>query len=120
MEFGVPVRNSAQTKEKVTDIERVQKSFLYIVLENDYLDYDNALAKVGLDSLEDRRLQLCTSFAKNAAKDPKHKIWFVEHKQSGVETQSVKSKYKTPLHRLNRFGKSPIPYLTGLLNNALS
>ena len=58
LEFGVPVWNSALTKEHVADIERVQKSFLYILLENEYLNHGNALAKVGLDSLEDRRLKL--------------------------------------------------------------
>ena len=48
LEFGVPVWNSALTKEHVADIERVQKSFLYIVLENEYLNYDNALANMAL------------------------------------------------------------------------
>ena len=82
-------------KEQVADIEREHKSFLYFVLENEYLDYDNALGKVVLDLLEDRRLKLCTSFAKKGAKDTKHKSWVVEHKQSGCETQSEKSKYSS-------------------------
>ena len=109
--------NPGLNKEQVADIERVQKSFLYIILEKDYHNYSHALEQVDLETLEERRLKLCTNFAKKAARDPKHKNWFVENKQCGVETRSDKTQYKTPLHRLGRFEKSPIPYLTGLLNN---
>ena len=117
LEFGAPVWNSGINKEQFCDIERVQKSFLHIVLGEDYTGYADALDKVGLDTLEDTRLKLCQNFAKKAVKDPKHSNWFVEYKQTGVETRSTKKKYVTPLHRLDRYSKSPIPYLTGLLNN---
>ena len=89
---------------------------MHIVLDKEYNEYQNALDKVGLETLEERRLKLCQNFAKKAAKDPKQKNWFVEYKQNGVETRSIKKQYETPLHRLDRFAKSPIPYLTGLLN----
>ena len=117
LEFGAPVWNSGINKEQACDIERVEKSFLHIVLGEDYILYAHALDKVGLDTLEERRLKLCLNFAKKADRDPKHSNWFIEYKQPGVETRSTKNKYVTPLHRLKRFAKSPIPYLTGLLNN---
>ena len=62
--------------------------------------------KVGLDTLEDTRLKLCQNFAKKAVKDPKHSNWFVEYKQTGVETGSTKNKYVAPLHRLENINSS--------------
>ena len=35
-EFGVAVWNTGLTLEEIADIERVQKSFLHIVIEHDY------------------------------------------------------------------------------------
>ena len=39
LEFGTPVWNSNLTQEDVSDIERVQKSFLHIALGNLYTGY---------------------------------------------------------------------------------
>ena len=38
LEFGVPVWNSKLTQEEINDIERVQKSFMCIVIGDDYTD----------------------------------------------------------------------------------
>ena len=116
LEFGVPVWNSSLTQEQVREIERVKKSFLHVVLGEEYEDYENALALTDLESLEERRLNLCTKFAIKAFKHPNHSNWFVEHEQHGAITRSEKSTFDSPLCRLKRFKKSPIPYLTGLLN----
>ena len=40
LEFGVPVWNCGLTKEESIEIERVQKTFLHIVLGNKYLNYN--------------------------------------------------------------------------------
>ena len=114
LEFGVPVWNCGLTKAEVTDIERVQKSFLHIALGDSYGDYDNALSISKLETLEERRKNLCIKFAKKAAKHPKHKDWFVP--ESKPNTRSEKTNFKAPTGRLKRFLKSPIPYLTNLLN----
>ena len=117
LEFGVPVWNSGITKEQSNDIERVQKAFLHIILEKMYTNYETALETIGLETLQQRRLKLCENFVKKAVKDPKHKHWFDEYNQCGPKTRSEKTKYITPLHRLERFHSSPIPYLTDILNN---
>ena len=116
LEFGAPVWNSSLTQEHVRDIERVQKSFLHVLLGEEYEDYEHALALTDIESLEDRRIHLCTKFAIKAFKHPNHSNWFVEHKQQGAVTRNEKSTFDSPLCRLKRFKKSPIPYLTGLLN----
>ena len=117
LEFGVPLWNSAITQEETLDIERVQKSFLHIAMGNNYHSYESALERAELESLEARRTKLCLSFAKKAAKHPKHKHWFAPSDSSAPDTRSEKFTFKKPLCRLTRLKKSPIPYLTGLLNN---
>ena len=117
LEFGAPVWNSNLTQDYVASIERVQKSFLYIALGDKYNNYESALKVVNLESLEHRRTQLCLNFAVQAAKHPKHHSWFVPNNPPGAKTRSIKEQFKPPLCRLKRFAKSPIPYLTNLLNN---
>ena len=43
LEFGVPVWNSKLIQEEINDIERVQKSFMYIALGDDFTHYKSAL-----------------------------------------------------------------------------
>ena len=114
LEFGVPVWNSSITKDESLEIERVQKAFLHIALQDQYSDYNAALKKTSLDSLEKRRLKLCITFAEKTAKHPKHTHWF--EKAPLTNTRSKKPIYKTPFYRLERYRNSPIPYLTRLLN----
>ena len=116
LEFGVPVWNSALTKDESHNIERVQKSFLHIALGNGYRSYPTALDQANLENLEERRTKICRNFAEKAAKHPKHKHWFVPNNPPGPSTRSKKVEYKVPISRLSRFKKSPIPYLTSLLN----
>ena len=114
LEFGVPVWNCGLTKEDISDIERVQRSFLYIVFENMYTDYDSAMDKLELETLESRRLQICKKFAIKASVHPNHKSCFKVNDPVG--TRSEKPNFKEPLARLQRYKNSPIPYLTRLLN----
>ena len=116
LEFGVPVWTSNLTKAEVHDIERVQKSFLHVLLGDDYSTYEEALEVSNLDSLECRREKLCLNFAQKAVKHPTHSKWFIPESKPG--TRSVKTEYMKPLGRLKRFKKSPIPYLTSLLNES--
>ena len=112
LEFGVPVWNSSITKQEIQDIERVQKSFLRIVLGEKYINYDNALKVLKMDTLENRRKKLCETFATKAASDPKFSKWF-KINESAASTE----RYCTPEARLKRFKTSPIPYLTRVLNS---
>ena len=116
LEFGVPVWNVGLTQEEVLTIERVQKSFLHIALGGNYVGYKSALEESGLETLSGRRTKLCSKFAFKTSKHPQHQHWFVP-KKSGPHTRSVKVSYKPALCRLKRLKKSPIPYLTNLLND---
>ena len=90
LEFGVPVWNVGLTKDEVMNIERVQKSFLYIALGDGYLNYKSAIQATGLETLSSRRTILCRKFAVKTAKHPTHSHWFVES-QPGPDTRSEKT-----------------------------
>ena len=90
LEFGVPVWNSGLTREEISDIERVQKSFLHIVLGQKYLNYESALLLTYLETLQSRRKALCVKFAKKAAKHGKHNHWFTENNSDSAKTRRKK------------------------------
>ena len=98
-------------------IQGCQKAALAIIYDKKYKSYGNALTISGLQSLEDRRKEICVKFAKKALKNPKYQHWFIQDENS-FNTRSKKPFLKPVSARTSRFEKSPIAYLTKLLNNA--
>ena len=90
---------------------------LAIILGGSY-SYTEALAILKIDTLESRRTTLCLKFALKAVKKTKFSGWFAPN-DSLVNTRSVKLPFKKINCRTRRFRKSPIPYLTDLLNTYL-
>ena len=114
VEFGVPAWHGAITRNERVDIERVQKVALHIILGERYENYQNALDITELDTLEDRRDKLCLKFAKKAEKDPKHKKWFSSRPKTSTRQKNLK--YWDVVARTERLKRSPIAYLTQILN----
>ena len=69
-----------------------------------------------MSTLSDRREELCLKFAIQAQKSEKYAKWFCENDSSGVNTRIEKPTFKPVQARLKRFEKSPLFYLTNLLN----
>ena len=115
LELAVPAWQSSITQADKIDIERVQRSALHIVLGNEYVSYKLALQKFNLDTLEQRRVKLCLTFAKKAEEHPKHHNWF-KLNDNTVNTRQYKMKYCDVKARLTRFKNSPLSYLTRILN----
>ena len=101
------------TQINMSDIERVQKSALAIILGPQYSSYDNALKLVKMESLKKRREKLSLSFARKTAKTHPH--WFEEDNKV-INTRRQNKEFKNVTSRTKRFRKSAIPYLTSLLN----
>ena len=111
LEMAVPVWHSGLTVKQTRDIERVQKNALFIILAENYHDYDVACAIMSVEPLFTRRESLCMKFA---VKDLK--------KESTLFTKSeVNIRNKKPVIEPNcntkRFRQSSIPYLSRLLNS---
>ena len=67
--FGLTDKNRAK-------LERVQKSALKVILGKRYTTYSDALKKLSIESLEDRRKSLCLKFAQKCLQVEKLKKLF--------------------------------------------
>ena len=119
LELAVPAWQSGLSQAKKIDIERVQKSACHIILGDNYVSYRNALGTLNLGNLETRRNQLCLKFGKKAEKHEKFRNWF-KLNDMPVNTRQDKMKYCEVRARLGRFKKSPISFLTNMLNEHYS
>ena len=68
LEFSAVVCHSSMSQNNVSDIERIQKSALKVVLKERYTDYKSALNELNLESLSKRREILCLRFANKSLK----------------------------------------------------
>ena len=115
LEQSCQVWHSSLTFENLTDIERVQKNALRIILKEDYNNYAQALLKCGLDSLVDRRELLCLKFARSALKNENVKDMFPPNLPDSTEIRD-REPFKVTFARTDRLKTSAIPYMQRLLN----
>ena len=119
LELAVPAWHSGLTAKQSDDIERVQKVAVRIILsdsmsgKSDY-SYDMALVTLNLEPLSVRREVLCKRFAKKTL-NSRHSDIF-QSNQSKHNTRN-KSNFTELKSNTARCYKSPINYLTRLLNN---
>ena len=111
LELAVPAWSPGLTVSDSNQIERVQKSAFAIILGDGYKSYSTALRELKMDTLENRRTTLCLKFAKKSYRSDKFNKWFSES-DSEMRLDEVKT-------MTSRYWKSPLPYLTDLLNNEL-
>ena len=122
LELAVPAWAPNLTKTEVNQLERVQKTACAIILGFEYISYKSALKKLTMDTLESRREKICLTFAKKALNSDKFQKWFSVDEKSEplIKTRHAKTKpklkFKPVTCRNKKFKKSPIPYLTDLLN----
>ena len=115
LEYAAPVWHSSITAEDSIQIERVQKSALRIILSRGYQTYKNALDQVQLDTLYSRRERLCMKFARKCVKSNKFCHWFKNEDRESI-TRQKNQKFRSVYSRTMRYEKSPISYITRLLN----
>ena len=76
LEQSCQVWHHSLYKENITDLERIQKSALRIILNEKQLNYDEALKEINLQDLHSRREFLCQKFAENCIQNGKTKSMF--------------------------------------------
>ena len=76
LEQSATVWHSSLTEENKNDLERVQKTALKVILGDSYMSYENALKILDIETLNDRRIDLCLNFARKSSKHPKMKWMF--------------------------------------------
>ena len=115
LELAVPVWNGSITKNESYLLERVQRCAFHIILGQSYESYDNALDQLNLESLEKRRFSLSLKFALKAERSSKFKSWFKPNPKFG-KTRTAQPKYHPTIANHERLERSPIAYLTRILN----
>ena len=116
LEQSSTVWHSSLTEQNRNDLERVQKTALKVILGDKYMNYENALRKLGLENLHDRREDLCLNFAQKCSRNPKLKNMFPKNdKMHTMETRNTE-KYKVQHANTERLRKSSIIYMQNLLN----
>ena len=119
LELAVPAWHSGLTAKQSDDIERVQKVAVRIILSDSRsgksdFSYDMALVTLNLEPLSVRHEVLCRRFAKKTL-NSRHSDIF-QSNQSKHNTRN-KSNFTELKANTARCYKSPINYLTRLLNN---
>ena len=125
LELVVPVWHSSITVQEKCDIDRVQRAALHIILGFSYSTYLEALESLNIESLEARRVKLCSKFAHKAVKHEKFKNWFKINETSS-RTRQEQPRYCHVKARLKRYQMSPLSYsklhkeeMRSLINNSL-
>ena len=116
LEQSATVWHSSLTEENKNDLERVQKTALKVILAEKYLSYSHALNLLDLDSLSDRREQLCLSFAQKCTKNPRMKNMFPLNDKTHAMDKRSFEKYKVQHANTDRLKNSAIIYLQNMLN----
>ena len=116
LEQSAAVWHSRLTEENASDLERIQKSAMSIILQEKFTGYKNALNKLNLPTLSERREQLCLSFAIKCAKNPKTRNMFpLNNKLHAINTRNTE-KYQVQHANTERLKSSSIIYMQNLLN----
>ena len=119
LEQSAVVWSSSLTQENKDDLERTQKSFVKLILKNKFKSeceesYENALLKLNLQSLEQRRKELCLNFAKNCIKYEKLTDLFP--KNENLHDLRNPEKYNVLHANTERLRESSVIYMQNLLN----
>ena len=118
LEQSAPVWHSSLTKKSTSDLERVQKCALRVILGDKYKNYKDALGVIKLDSLEDRREKLCLRFAKQCLKHEKLKSMFPRKVNHHLMEKRNLQKFVVTKAWTERYRRSSIPSMQRLLNKA--
>ena len=104
------------TEENKQDLERTQKSFVKLVLEENYTTYLNSLKSLGLETLETRRKNLTLKFAKTSLADGHFSDLIKKKAQKNGSATRNKEYYNVTFAHTERYKKSPILTMQRLLN----
>ena len=108
--------HSSLTVQQSTNHEHVQRIALRIILKDQYLDYNQFLNLVQLETLEYRREKLCLKFALSSVKSEQNRSMFPIHQNYNNGGTRFKEKFLVQNATTSRLQNSAIPYMQTLLN----
>ena len=114
-EQGVAIWNSGLTRSQITELEKIQKVALKIILGDLYSSYKTACHFFKIDTLSKRRLHLCTQFAIKLYRSDKSYNFF-KHSTKLTKTRAEQPLLVENLCNTTRAFNAPHNYLTRLVN----
>ena len=120
LEYASPVWHPGLTTQHHQQIERVQKRCLRIILGRNYVGYREALERLNIASLFDRREQLCLRFGRSILRSPQHRDLLppAMHQVHGRNTRH-RNRLQPVRARTSRYKKTFVPYIVKRLNHEL-
>ena len=116
LEHSAVVWHSSLTQKNTNALERVQKAAVKIIMGEKYVDYNDGLKNLNLESLQKRRENLCLRFARNCLKNEKVKGIFSKNESNHKMIKRKNNLYSEKLIKTKRYKNSAIPYMVRLLN----
>ena len=114
--LGAPAWYGQLTMAERTHLNRVLRCGLHIIYGDSYRSFSQALTRAGMISVTDQLHKMTAKFANRAAKHSKFSKWFKLRPEGELNTRCQKTKYLPVASRTARYGSSPLPYLTAILN----
>ena len=94
----------------------ITKSAVKVILGKDYVNYDEALSELKLESLEKRRETMALKFVKKSLENKNFsKLFPLREVKHGIRVRKSE-KYVINQSRTKRHQESAVPYLQKLLN----
>ena len=118
LEQSCVIWDSGLTQENRNDLERTQKTFRKLILEEDYQNYENALKISQLKTLDKRRKKLMLSFAQTSLADGMLTDLFPIKKKTHKMKKRKKRRFQVFHANTEHFKKSPILTMQRMLNEA--
>ena len=87
LEQSCVVWNSSLSEKNCSDLERVQKSAIKIIMGQHYKSYEDSLLELGMESLEVRREKLSLKFARKCVTHERTKYVSIEQEKATNENQ---------------------------------
>ena len=115
LEQSCVVWNASISKQNERELERVQKVSVKLILGK-YESYTEALKILKIETLKERRQELCDRFAENCAKNPRTSHMFKRNTKSHNMNLRNSEKYQIINARTVRLKKSAIPSMSEHLN----
>ena len=116
LESACPVFHPQLNGENTDDLERIQKIFCKIVLAYKYESYEEACNTLKLETLSNRREELCLNFGLKCVNSEKHRGLFPKNETPENNNRNDRLTYHVPFTHKQRYARSSVPYITNLLN----
>ena len=116
IEYGAHVYGCCLNKGQSQELENLQARCLQIVLGAQSRSYRANLAALNLPRLDDRRVQLMTTFAISAYRSVHHRWWFSPNVPNPANTRIDLPRFEIPLLKLRRSENRPFQKYAELLN----